>query len=560
MEVNVSGVAALRLCQINKGAAFSEDERKALNLEGLLPPAIKTMEQQLERTYRRFVSFRNPLEKYQYLRDLQERNEHLYFALVIKHLEEMLPIIYTPTVGDACKQFSYMYNYARGLSFSPRNINNADAIVGGYYLTDIRMIVATDSSAILGIGDQGYGGMGIPIGKLALYTAAGGVSPFQTCPVALDVGTNRKDLQKDSLYLGVRQSRLTGKDYMEFCEKFVEAVKRNWPRAIIQWEDLSKDAAFNVLERFRDEVCSFNDDVQGTGAVTLSGVLSACKTLGIKLKDQVVVISGAGAGGAGVAWIIEEGMIREGLTKQEARKRVLVLDSAGLLYEGRSRMEDYKLRFLAPASCASWASDGAEAPGLMETITNAKATVLLGLSGTPGQFTEPIVRQMAVNCERPIIFPLSNPTSNCEALPVDIFAWTKGKALVASGSPFAPVNWEGQEHPIGQGNNAFIFPGLGAGAILAGAKKITDNMIMEACYSLTDYTAQNWLSKGRIYPPVSEMRKVSLGIATRVIQQAIADKVASGDILKETDIEERVRKEFWNPVYPHVAVRAFGTV
>jgi len=323
---------------------------------------------------------------------------------------------------------------------------------------------------------------------------------------------------------------------------------------------LSKDAAFGVLERFRNEICSFNDDVQGTGAVTLAGVLSGCKLLGQKLKDQVVVISGAGAGGAGVAWIIELGMIREGLSPEEARKRIFVLDSLGLLYQGRTRMEDYKLRFLSPAECGAWASDGAEAPGLIETIINSKATVLLGLSGTPGQFTEPIVRQMAANCERPIIFPLSNPTSSCEALPVDIFEWTKGKALVASGSPFAPVQYDGVDHPIGQGNNAFIFPGLGAGAIIAGATRISDNMIMEACYTLVDYTAQNWLSKGRIYPPVTDMRKVSLNIATRVIQQAIADKVATGDILKETDIEERVRKEFWNPLYPNIVMRAFGSV
>jgi malate dehydrogenase (oxaloacetate-decarboxylating) len=271
------------------------------------------------------------------------------------------------------------------------------------------------------------------------------------------------------------------------------------------------------------------------------------------------VISGAGAGGAGVAWIIENGMIRDGLTPQQARERVFVLDSVGLLYQGRSRVEDYKQRFLSPASCAEWAADG-EVPTLMETIINSKCTVLLGLSGMPGQFTEPIIRQVATHCERPIIFPLSNPTSSCEALPADIYKWTNGKALVASGSPFPPVEWEGKEYPIGQGNNAFVFPGLGAGAIIAGAKKITDNMIMEGSYALVDYVAANWLEKGRIYPPVRDMRKVSIQIATRVIQTAIADKVATGDILKESDIEAKVRREFWQPIYPHVVMRAFGSL
>jgi len=350
---------------------------------------------------------------------------------------------------------------------------------------------------------------------------------------------------------------MTGDEYMKFMENFVKAVKRNWPKAIIQWEDLSKDAAFGVLHRFRDEVSSFNDDIQGTGAVTLAGVLAACKTLGTKLKDQVVVVSGAGAGGAGVAMIIREGMKREGLSHEEASKRVLVLDSMGLLYHGRSRMEDYKNDFAQSVEVKKWAKAG-EAPSLLETIVESKATVLLGLSGMPGQFTEGIVKQMVANTDRPIIFPLSNPTSSCEALPVDIFNWTNGKALVACGSPFAPVKWEGKEYPIGQGNNAFVFPGLGAGAIIAGASKITDNMIMEGAYALAEYTIEKWIAKGRIYPPVSEMRVVSSGVAVRVAKQALKDGVATA-ITEKDDIEAKVKAEFWNPTYPKVVRRAFGT-
>jgi malate dehydrogenase (oxaloacetate-decarboxylating) len=550
LEVKVNGIGVLRTPQINKGAAFTEEERRLLGLDGLLPPAVKTMQQQHERCYRRYSSFADPLQKYQYLRELQERNEHLYYNLIIEHLEEMLPIIYTPTVGEACRKYSYLYNFARGLSFSPSNIQMADEIVKNYYLSDIRMIVATDSSAILGIGDQGYGGMGIPIGKLALYTAAGGVSPFNTCPVTMDVGTNRIDLQKDSLYLGIKRNRMTGTEYMAFFESFVKAVKKHWPRAIIQWEDLSKDAAFNVLDRFRDEVSSFNDDVQGTGAVTLAGVISACKMLNQKLKDQTVVISGAGAGGAGVAWIIREGMKREGLSHEEAISRVFVLDSVGLLYTGRPKMEDYKERFCqTAASISGWTKKGAT-PDLMETVLNTKCTVLLGLSGIAGQFTEALVKAAAANCQNPIIFPLSNPNDNVEATPEDVFRWTNGKAMVACGSPFPEVSFGGKNYPIGQGNNAFIFPGLGNGSILAGASKITDNMIMEAAYALSEYTIQNWVPKGRFYPPVTEMRAVSVAVATRVIGAAIADGVATTPDIKNADADSLVRKEFWQPKYP----------
>eukprot|EP00996_Jenningsia_fusiforme_P006672 NODE_826_length_1878_cov_147.577911_g754_i0.p1 GENE.NODE_826_length_1878_cov_147.577911_g754_i0~~NODE_826_length_1878_cov_147.577911_g754_i0.p1 ORF type:complete len:611 (-),score=122.32 NODE_826_length_1878_cov_147.577911_g754_i0:44-1822(-) len=558
IETSMSGFAVLRVPQINKGAAFTLKEREELHLSGLLPPAVKTQEQQIERTYRRYLAHVTPIEKYQYLRELQERNEHLYFALLSAHLEEMLPIIYTPTVGDACRQYSYMYNFPRGLSFSPDNIAQADEIISRFHLKDVRMIVATDSSAILGIGDQGYGGMGIPVGKLALYTAAGGVSPFQTCPVVLDVGTNGKDLLEDGMYLGTRQKRLVGREYMNFMEKFVKAVKKHWPQAIIQWEDLSKDAAFTVLERFRDEVSSFNDDIQGTGAVTLAGVVAACRLLGTKLSDQVFVISGAGAGGAGVAWVIREGLIREGLSREEANRRVLVLDSAGLLYKGRARMEDYKNDFAQPASVRDWAKTS-DTPTLFETVVESKATCLLGLSGIPGQFSEALVRQMARNTSRPIIFPLSNPTSSCEALPVDIFEWSQGQAIVATGSPFEPVVYGGKEHFIGQGNNAFVFPGLGAGAILAGTSKVTDNMIMEGAYALADYTTAKWVKEGRIFPPVSEMRQCSVDVALRVVKQAIADGVATSDVAEHPDLESHVRNSFWQPTYPTVIPRAFGS-
>ena len=458
----------------------------------------------------------------------------------------MLPIIYTPTVGDAVKNASAIYQNARGLSLSPLNIDRARAVTENCILDDVRIIVATDSSAILGIGDQGWGGLSISIGKLALYTAAGGVSPYRSLPVGLDVGTDREDLIANLNYLGVPQKRLRGAEYLAFMDKFVDAVKARWPRAVIQWEDLSKDTAFDVLERYRKKHPSFNDDIQGTGAVALAGLVSACALRGRRLRDEVVVVHGAGAGGAGVAWAIHQGMVREGLTHAEARARVFVLDSRGLLVEGR-KMEDYKTLLAQEAArVAGWG----EGPlHLEETIARSRATVLLGLSGQPGCFTEPMVRMLCEHVERPVVFPLSNPTSSCEATPEDILAWSRGRAIVATGSPFDAVKVDGRDVPIGQGNNAFIFPGLGFGAILAEASEITDGMVAAASYALADYVKQKHLAQGLIYPPVDELRDVSVRVATRVIEQAFAEGVARTTRTTAATVGEYVRSKAWRPQY-----------
>ncbi|MFW2387040.1 MAG: NAD-dependent malic enzyme, partial [Polyangiales bacterium] len=471
----------------------------------------------------------------------------LFYALLEKHLEEMLPIVYTPTVGAAVQHFSALYQNPRGLSYSPLNIDRAAQTLECYPMEDVRMIVATDSSAILGIGDQGYGGLAIPIGKMALYTVGGGVSPFHTMPVALDVGTDRMDLINDANYLGVRQKRLRGEDYYKFLDKFVDAVWARWPDAVIQWEDLSKTAAFTVLERYRDRGPSFNDDIQGTGAVALAGILAACHLRNESLKDEVFVIHGAGAGGVGVAWAIREGLVRAGLSRAEAKARVFVLDSRGLLLADRD-MEEYKRAFAHErATIRDWEFEG-EIPDLVDTIRNAGATVLLGLSGRPGAFDEETVRAMADNHKWPIIFPLSNPTSSAEAKPEDIFRWTDGQAIVATGSPFDPVMMGGVTHPIGQGNNAFIFPGLGFGAILSDAKSITDAMVLEAARALADYTIEKYVEGGLIYPPVDDLQETSVRVATSVVKQAIADGVARRENMPE-DIEAFVRERFWHPNY-----------
>jgi malate dehydrogenase (oxaloacetate-decarboxylating) len=504
------------------------------------------MEEQLKRTYAAFLREPTSLAKYGNLRALQERNETLYYALLEQHLAEMLPIIYTPTVGDAVKHASNLYQGARGLSLSPLNIVRAAKVADNCLLDDVRIIVATDSSAILGIGDQGWGGLAISIGKLALYTAAGGVSPYRSLPVGLDVGTDRDDLLTSGSYLGVRQKRLRGAEYLAFMDAFVEALRAKWPHAVLQWEDLSKDTAFDVLDRYRKRLPSFNDDIQGTGAVALAGLVSACALRGRKLRDEVVVVHGAGAGGAGVAMAIQQGMRREGLTPAEARARIFVLDSRGLLVEGR-KMEDYKAPLAQErARVAEWGEGPFE---LEATIAKARATVLLGLSGVPGCFTEPMVRAMCEHVERPVVFPLSNPTASCEATPESLLAWSRGRAIVATGSPFDPVKVEGRDVPIGQGNNAFIFPGLGFGAILAEAIEITDGMVAASSYALAEYVKLKHLSAGLVYPPVEEMREVSAHVATRVIEQAFDDGVARTTKMTRASAGNHVRTKAWQPRY-----------
>ena len=546
MRVSVDGAELLRMPLLNKGTCFSQEERVALGIDGLLPPHVGTLEEQLARTYAAFRAEPSPLAKYSNLRALQERNEILYYALLERHLAEMLPIIYTPTVGDAVRNASAIYQNARGLSFSPLNIHRALAVTHNCPLDDVRILVATDSSAILGIGDQGWGGVAISIGKLALYTAGGGVAPYRSLPVGLDVGTDRDDLLKSPSYLGVQQKRLRGAEYLAFLDRFVDAVKSRWPRAVLQWEDLSKDTAFEVLERYRKKLPSFNDDIQGTGAVALAGLVSACALRGRRLRDEVVVVHGAGAGGAGVAWAIQHGMMRDGLTAAEARARVLVLDSKGLLVHGRS-MEGYKATLAQDAELVAGMGRGAAAA--RETIRKARATVLLGLSGQPGSFTAPMVQAMCAHVERPVVFPLSNPTASCEATPADLLAWSRGRALVATGSPFAPVKLDGRDVPVGQGNNAFIFPGLGFGAILAEASEITDGMVAAASYALADYVKENHLAQGLVYPPVDEMREVSERVATRVIEQAFAEGVARTTRMTPATAGAEVRAKMWRPRY-----------
>ncbi len=529
---------------LNKGTAFTPDERTRLGLHGLVPPRVETLAEQVVRAHAMFREAPTPIAKYAFLRALQAREEILFCALLEAHLTEMLPIVYTPTVGEAVQRFSELFDEPRGLYVSLDTIDRARELVANHPLDDVRMIVATDSSAILGIGDQGFGGIGIAIGKLALYTVGGGLSPFHSVPVGLDVGTDRADLRADARYLGVRQARLKGDAYLAFMDAFVDAVRTRWPRAVVQWEDFAKDAAFAVMERYRGVLPSFNDDIQGTGAVALAGLMNACRLRGETLGSQQVVIHGAGAGGVGVATAIRSGMEREGLSRAEAQARIFVLDSRGLLTSDRD-VEPYKRAFTQAAGRVS--GTNGKAPDLLETIRGARATVLVGLSGQAGAFDEASIRAMAENTDRPIVFPLSNPTSSVEVEPAKALAWTRGRAIVASGSPFDPVEIDGRTIAIGQGNNAFVFPGLGLGAILSEATSITDGMVLEASYALAEYTAE--MHPDSVYPPVAELQVVSKRVASRVVQRAIQDGVARVASLTKEASDALVAARFWHPRY-----------
>lgn len=555
LEVNLSGNALLRMAATNKGTAFTEQERRELGLDGMLPPRVCGLEQQVARLYRGYCRQTDDIAKYQYLRAMQERSEVRFYATLAQHLEEMMPIVYTPTVGKAVQQYSDLYQAPRGLTISSKNIDRIDTILKDYPLNDIRMIVATDASAILGIGDQGHGGLAICIGKLALYTAGAGVSPFHTMPVNFDVGTDRQELLEDPQYLGMHEPRLRGDAYFDLIDRFVAAVKRRWPRCVIQWEDFAKEVAFKVLERYKEQVPSFNDDIQGTGAVTLAGLIAACKLKGEALVDQRIVVVGAGAGGIGVAKAIQEGLVHEGLSREQARRQMFVVDAGGLVVEGVSS-QPYQLPVSQFAETyADWSIAG-EIPSLLEVITQARPTVLLGLTGVAGLFSEPLVRHMAENTERPIIFPLSNPTSNCEAIPQDLIHWTDGKAIVATGSPFADVEYEGQRYSVGQGNNAFVFPGIGFAAILGRCTRLSDAMIIESAFALAEYTDRHYHALGRIFPPINDLQEVSMQVATAVLAVALKDGSSTRKDLDGDNtgaLNDYIRSRVWQPVYlPYV--------
>ena len=548
IPVPLDGLDLLHDQFLNKGTAFSAREREEFHLEGLLPPHITTLDEQIERVYEGYLSNQSNIDKYAFLRALQDRKEILFYALVSQHLEEMLPIIYTPTVGEACQQFSHRFQITRGLYITPDNVDEMPEMIHHFPSRDIRIIVATDSQGILGIGDQGVGGMGIPIGKLSLYVLGAGIHPASCLPITLDVGTNNEERLNDPLYLGVKQHRITGEEYHRFIEKFVQNVQKCFPDAVLQWEDFSKDNAFKNLERFENEWPSFNDDIQGTGAVTLAGILSALKIKKEKLADQHFAIYGAGAGGGGIARQILAALTNDGLTQEQALERLFLLDSKGLILNNRDALENYKRPFAKDASLASsWQVKTEGRISLAELVKNQRITVLVGVSGHAGSFDEALVRSMLQYTDRPLVFPLSNPTYKSEATPDDLFAFTDGKVLTATGSPFPNVAFGEREFRIGQGNNVFIFPGVGLAAILGNFETISPEAFTTAAAALAECVSGRDYAEGAIYPRVEYLRDISVHVARRILEQHIDDNPECG--LRKDDLEERIRAAMWSPEY-----------
>ncbi|GKX54380.1 NAD-dependent malic enzyme [Leminorella grimontii] len=547
LYIPYSGPALLETPLLNKGSAFTDEERSNFNLHGLLPEAIETIEEQAERAYKQFIEFKTDINKHIYLRNIQDTNETLFYRLLDDHLSEMMPVIYTPTVGEACEHFSDIYRRHRGLFISYPNKDNIDDMLQNATKQNVKVIVVTDGERILGLGDQGIGGMGIPIGKLSLYCACGGISPAYTLPVVLDVGTNNQQCLNDPLYMGWRHPRITGDEYYEFVDAFISAVKRRWPNVLLQFEDFAQKNAMPLLTRYRDELCCFNDDIQGTAAVTLGSLIAASRAAESQLKDQTVVFLGAGSAGCGIAEQIIAQMIAEGLSETEARARIFMVDRFGLLTDQMPTLLDFQAKLVQKHDALSHWSTDSEAISLMDVIRNAKPTVLIGVSGQAGLFTEEAIREMHRHCARPIVMPLSNPTSRVEGRPEDIINWTDGAALVATGSPFAPVMYKEKTYPIAQCNNSYIFPGIGLGVLAAKATRVTDGMLMAASRALADCSPLAKHGEGALLPEVDDIQEVSRYIALKVAKMAQLEGVAV--VTSDEALQKEIDSNFWTPEY-----------
>jgi malate dehydrogenase (oxaloacetate-decarboxylating) len=544
--------------RLNKGTAFTEAERDAFALHGLLPPRIGTLEDQRERRKLVLDSRPTAFGKYSNMRDLQDNDETLFYSLIAHNVEELLPIVYTPAVGEGCQRFSEIWRKPRGLFLSYPNKDRIEQILANTRYDGVRCIVVSDGERILGLGDQGAGGMGIPVGKMALYTALGGIPPEDCLPLLLDVGTDNETLLNDPIYIGWQHKRIRGQEYDDFVEAFVAAVECRWPHILLQWEDFAGDNAMRLLARYRDRLCTFNDDIQGTAAVTTATLLAAVNATAIPLREQIIVLFGAGSAGAGIAEMLIAAMRQEGLSEVEARSRIYAFNRYGLLVEGgkgiRAGQQALKRK---REDVAGWKlstlNSQSEAISLLDVVRNAGVTVLVGVSAQRGAFTEEIVREMARHTRLPAILPLSNPTSKAEATPADLLRWTEGRALVGTGSPFAPVEVNGKLVPIAQVNNSYIFPGLALGILVCRARRVTDAMIMAAAKALASLSPARADQSAPLLPPIADARKVSLVVAEAVGKQAITDGVAETGAA--TDFAEQLRAYMWEPVYrPYVRI------
>jgi malate dehydrogenase (oxaloacetate-decarboxylating) len=549
IKVTKQGRELLRDSLLNKSTAFSEQEKEQFHLYGLIPNVMETLEEQVIRCKDAYSAKTTPLEKHIYLRALQDTNEVLFYRFILDNLQEIMPIIYTPVVGEACQMFSHIYRQPRGLFLSYPERDTMDAAIKA--IADhrtIRVIVVTDGERILGLGDQGVGGLGIPIGKLSLYTSCGGIPPQQTLPIILDVGTNNRERLDDPEYIGWRHERVTGKEYNDFIDQFVQCVKKYLPDTLLQFEDFAQQNAYPLLERYRDHLCTFNDDIQGTAAVAVAAILAATKVAKVPLIEQRIALLGAGSAGCGISEQLVKAMMNQGLTDKEARSRFYLVDRNGLLHDGMDSLLPFQ-KSLAQSHSGlnNWNLDNPAKISLMDVIINAKPTILLGVSGQPQQFSEQMVKTMSAYCPRPIIFPLSNPTSRAEAIPADILQWSAGNALIATGSPFDPITINDIQINIAQCNNSYIFPGVGLGVVAGHAKRVTDRMMMAAAIALSDLAPAVRTGAGRLLPELTSIREVSQHIAKAVILEAI--KEGHVQQLDDDEINKAIAKTLWIPKY-----------
>jgi len=552
-RISARGLAVLGSPMVNRGTAFTPEQRRELGLTGLLPAGVSTLDGQLRRTYAQYSRQGSDLAKWVYLTNLRNRNEVLFYKLLSEHIEEMLPIVYTPTVGLAIEQFSHEFRRSRGVYLSVDHLDDVETALHntGLGAEDVDLLVATDSEGILGIGDQGVGGIEISVGKLAVYTAAAGIHPSRVLPVVLDMGTDNLSLLNDPMYLGERHARVRGERYDQLIDAYVSACQKLFPHAMLHWEDFGASNARRILDKYSDRVCTFNDDMQGTAAVVLAAAFSAVRAAGGRMRDQRVVIHGAGTAGLGIADMMRDVMVREGLSHEEATRRFWALGSRGLLVDDNPRLRDFQVPYARPAAEVSgWSRDG-RTIGLADTVAKVRPTMLIGTSTQSGAFTEALVRDMAAHCDRPIIMPLSNPTSKCEAMPVDVLAWTGGRALVATGSPFAPVELDGVTYRIAQANNALVFPGLGLGVTVARASRVSEGMIAAAADAVAGLS--NATRPGAaLLPPVSDLRPVSAAVAIAVARAAAAEGLAQVPV--DNPIQQ-VHQAMWRPDYPKVETK-----
>jgi malate dehydrogenase (oxaloacetate-decarboxylating) len=547
LQVSLSGYDLINSPRLNKGTAFSDRERDVFDLHGLLPPHVGSLGEQVDRRLQAMAGQSTSFNKYAFLRDLQDTNETLFYALLVRNVEQMLPLVYTPTVGEGCQRFSEIWRKPRGLFISYPNKDRIAQILAHPRYDCVKCIVFSDGERILGLGDQGAGGMGIPIGKMALYTALGGIHPEHCLPILLDAGTENEDRLKDPLYIGWRHRRVRGEEYDNFVDVFVQSVKKRWPRVLLQWEDFAGSNAARFLARYRDQLCTFNDDIQGTAAVASATLISAINVTGVPLQQQRIVVLGFGSAGIGITNLLAQFIQDTGISEEQARNHFYAIDRNGLITENSKDLRpDQRLYARKEQEVQSWRQPNGEIT-LLDVVRNAKPSVLIGVSGQAGVFTEQAVREMAKHTARPVIFPLSNPTSRTEATPQDVMNWTEGRALIGTGSPFEPVNFGGKKFSVAQTNNSYIFPGLALGIIASKAKRVTDTMIKAAAQELVRLLPTQKDKNASLLPPIAEARQLGRLIGQAVGRQAIKDGQAQ--VADEDALNRELQANVWEPVY-----------